>query len=171
MEDSRSNRLPVIIFAFLLLLATVQWAHWSPLLPAVIAVHFRSNGLASGWMPRDTFLYAQAALFATFALVAFGTPKLVGAVPTAAIHLPNKEHWFAPERRAETLRYFAAQCAWLGCAVITLFIAVDDLIFRATLSMPQRLDNRRFLLALGIFLGFLGLWMARLTIYFFKTKE
>jgi uncharacterized membrane protein len=170
MEDTRSNRLPIIIFAFLLLLATVQWAHWSPLLPTRIAVHFQGSGLASGWMPRETFLYLQVALFAFFALVSFGVPKILGMVPTSAINLPNKEYWFAPERRAGTVRYFAAQFGWIGCALVTLFIAIDDLIFRATLSTPQRLDNGRFLLALGIFLGFLALWIARMMIRFGRTE-
>jgi uncharacterized membrane protein len=170
MEDTRSNRLPIIIFACLLLLATVQWAHWSPLLPTRIAVHFRRSGLVTGWMPRETFLYLQVALFALFALVSFGVPRLLEMVPTSAINLPNKEYWFAPERRAGTVRYFAGQFAWLGCALVALFIAVDDLVFRATVSTPQRLDNGHFLLALGIFLGFLALWIARMMIRFGRTE-
>jgi hypothetical protein len=121
-------------------------------------------------MPRETFLYLQVALFALFALVSFGVPRLLGMVPTSAINLPNKAYWFAPERRAETVRYFAAQFAWIGCALVTLFIAVDDLIFRATLSAPQRLDNGRFLIALGLFLGFLALWIGRQIAHFSKTN-
>jgi uncharacterized membrane protein len=169
MEDVRSNRLPIIIFAFLLLLATVQWAHWSPILPSQIAVHFQGSGLVNGWVPRETFLYLQVALFAFFALVSFGVPRLLGKVPTSAINLPNKEYWFAQERRAGTARYFAAQFAWLGCALVTLFIAVDDLVFRATMSTPQRLDNGHFLLALGIFLGFMALWIALQIVHFGKA--
>jgi hypothetical protein len=170
MDDTRSNRFPLMIFALLLVLAAAQWAQRSPQLPALIAVHFQGRGLASGWMPREMFLYLQVALFAFIALMSFGVPKLVGAVPMSLINLPNKEYWFAPERRASTVRYFAGQFAWLGCAMVTLFIAVDDLIFRATLSTPQVLDNRHFLLVLAIFLGFMALWIARQIVYFWKTN-
>ena len=83
------------------------------------------------------------------ALLGFGVPALIGVLPVSLVNVPNKEYWFAPERRESTLAYFRMSFAWFGCALLAFLIFVNELVFRANLETPRQLNTTAFVTGLS----------------------
>src|SRR5262249_47899555 len=105
-------------------------------------------------------------LLAVCALLAFGIPALIAAMPPSLINVPNKDHWLAPEHREETNEYFRSAMAWFGCALMTFLLVVNQLVFNANQSNPHHLNGPQFTVALFVFLGFVAIWTVRLVFHF-----
>ena len=170
MENAPSSRLPSSIFFFLLLVGLVQANYQAARLPRMIATHFGKDGAANGWQTKGVSFYTEAVLVLLAASIAFGLPRLLEMLPLSLINLPNKEYWFAPERRANTLAYFRAYLAWFGCALLAFLLVVYELVFRANLVFPHQLSTTAFVAALFTFLAFVLLWVIRLIVHFSKKR-
>jgi uncharacterized membrane protein len=170
MEDTPSTRLPHSIFFFLLLAGLLQANYQAAHLPRMIATHFGKDGMANGWQTKGASFYTEAVLVLVAASITFGLPRLLEMLPVPLWNLPNKEYWFAPERRANTVAYFRAQFAWFGCALLAFLLVVYELVFRANLVFPHQLNTTAFLAALFTFLAFVLLWTIRLIMHFSKAK-
>ena len=104
-------------------------------------------------------------------LLAFGIPRLIGALPISLVNVPNKEYWLAPERREETMAFFKAQFAWFGCGFLGFLLVVNQLVFDANRTSPRRLNSTAFVTAMILFLAFVGIWTVRLIVRFSKARE
>jgi uncharacterized membrane protein len=166
-----SNRLPNSIFFFLALVGAVQAYSYASRMPAAVASHFGSSGAPNGWQSQTGFFTLEVIVVVMAAVFAFGVPRIIAAVPMSLINVPNKETWFAPERRESTLAFFRVQFAWFGCAFLAFLLCVNELVFRANLSSPGQLNSTAFTLALAAFLLFVAVWTVRVIGHFAKTPN
>jgi uncharacterized membrane protein len=169
--DTPSSRLPASIFALLVIYGAFQVAYYVSRLPDVIASHFGGSGLPNGYQTLYAIYVTDLIVVVVAAVVGFGVPLIIAAVPMSLINLPNKQSWFAPERRATTLAYLRVQFAWFGCALLGFLLCVNELVFRANLSTPRRLNSTAFSAALMAFLAFVLVWTVRMVTRFSKAPN
>jgi uncharacterized membrane protein len=146
----------------LLVLVAVAGFVWSTSgdLPPVVASHFGPGGAANGFMARRTYTaFMLAVVVAVPALVGF-SGQLVRLLPIQWINLPNKDHWLAPQRRAETLRSLRSLSVPLALALAVFLGFVHWLVVQANAVQPARLPERPLWIALAILGVTMGLWLA-----------
>lgn len=102
-------------------------------LPSRIATHFDAGGTANGWMSPSGLVAFHVALLALMLIVFLGLPRLVRRLPVAAINVPNRDHWLAPERREATLQRIEDWMAALGLLVVGGIALLEELVVRASL--------------------------------------
>jgi hypothetical protein len=171
MIDTPSTRLPSSIFFFLVLVGVVQANFYAAQMPPTLASHFRSGGMANGWQSKFAFFCTEVAVVVLASVISFGLPRIMGAVPVSLINVPNKEFWFGPAQRQQTLAFFKVQFAWFGCGLLAFLLFVNELVFRANLSPPHRLNTTAFVTAMAVFLTFVVIWIARLILRFSRTTK
>ena len=168
MNDSR---FPTILYCVLLVLGVLQWAHVYPQLPAVMASHFSGYGAPNGWQPKPAFFAVMALVIAVTAIPTFLVPRRLPSLPPERINLPNKSFWLAPERREETFRFFRAQMAWFGCALLFLLLYATSQAINANLPSIGRFDWQGMWYALGGFAIFCIVWLIHLLRHFQNVPE
>jgi len=166
-----NSRLPRSIFVTLGLLGGVQYAYYAPRLPEIIGSHFGGNGTVNSWQTKTAFFTTELLVVVLAAVIGFGIPRIIGAMPVSLINLPNKGFWLAPERREETLSYLQMHMAWFGCALLAFLLLVMELVYRANLERPPRLNSAAFIPALVAFLLFTAISTILLIARFAKTDS
>lgn len=148
----------MIVF-FLIAVFVSQCAFYYPNLPAEMASHFGANGEADGWMSKE-FYFAFMAFVLGLIVVQFTfLPNLIERMPLSLINMPNREFWFAEERRAETIEIIRHFFEWFSAALLGLFIGINQLVIRANLN-GENLSSNSWLI-LGVFLIFVVLWLIK----------
>jgi hypothetical protein len=169
METTSGTRLPSSIFFFLVAVGTVQTYSYATRMPQPMASHFRSGGLPNGWQSQLGFFATELGVVLLATVIAFGLPRILAAVPVSLINVQNKEYWFGPAQLESTLFFFKVQFAWFGCALLAFLLFVNELVFRANLTSPHRLNTTVFTAAMAVFLTFVVIWTIRLILHFSKT--
>ena len=141
--------------------AGAQMAYFYPRLPLRLATHFGPTGYPDGWMPKSGFVPFFAALLLSNALLFLFIALLLPRLDNEVINLPHKEHWLAPERRAETLRAISDQISWFGAGTSALLVSVMQMVFNANLT-PTPLLGKEMWLLLGSYFVFVVLWLTSL---------
>jgi uncharacterized membrane protein len=165
-----NSRLPSAVFVVLAFVGFLQARRFAATMPPVLATHFGGSGAPNGWQTQSQFFVLEVVLLGLCLLLAFGIPRLIGALPISLVNVPNKEYWLAPERREDTIAFFKAQFAWFGCAFLAFLLVVNQLVFKANQTLPRHLDNTEFVIALFAFLAYVGIWTVRLVLRFSKTN-
>lgn len=147
-----NTRLPSSLFFALAALGVVQYGYYAQRLPEILGSHFGRNGAVNGWQSKAVFFSTELAVVILAAVVGFGIPRIIGAMPVSLINLPNKEFWLGPERREESLFYIRSWSAWFGCALLAFLLFVMELAFvptcrRRRVSITLRLYRRFWLLS------------------------
>jgi hypothetical protein len=171
METTSGTRLPSSIFFFLVILGALQASSYAARMPQYVASHFRSGGLPNGWQSQVGFFATELGVVVLATVIAFGLPRILAAVPLSLINVPSKEYWFGPAQRENTLAFFRAQFAWFGCALLAFLLFVNELVFRANLTSPHRLNTTAFVTAMAVFLTFVVVWIVHLILHFSKTSQ
>lgn len=128
-------------------------------LPPVVASHFGPGGAANGFMAKRTYLaFMLAVVVAVPALVGF-SGQLVRLLPIRWINLPNKHHWLAPQRRAETLESLRSLSVPLALALVIFLCFVHWLVVQANAMQPARLSERAVWVALAVLGVAVTLWL------------
>jgi uncharacterized membrane protein len=166
-----NRRLPSSVFIVLALVGALQYAYYAPRLPEVLASHFAGNGAVNGWQSKAAFFSIELAVVVLAAVVGFGVPRMIAAMPISLINLPNKEFWMSAERRDGTVSYIGMWSAWFGCALLAFLLFVMELAFRANLRSPPQFDNTAFIPALVAFVIFDTIAILRLLLHFSKAQE
>jgi uncharacterized membrane protein len=166
-----NTRLPSSLFFLLALVGAWRYAYYAPRLPEVLASHFAGNGAVNGWQSKSAFFGVELVIVVLAAVVGFGIPRIIAALPVSLINLPNKEFWLSAERRDETMAYMRAWSAWFGCALLAFLLFVMELAFRANLHTPPHFDNAAFLPVLLAFIGFDTIFLLRMILHFSKIQE
>ncbi|MFN3639210.1 MAG: DUF1648 domain-containing protein [Chloroherpetonaceae bacterium] len=99
-------------------------AYFYPILPESVPMHFGSNGKATSFSSKESMILSHLAVIAVL-LVIFG---IVGALLRSGkavyFNLPNREYWFAPERKAQSSNEVLALLLWILCSVLVLMLLV-----------------------------------------------
>lgn len=169
MESTSNTRLPTSIFVFLVVVGALRAHFYASQIPDVLASHFAQGGRANGWQSKPAFFVTELIVVIISTVIAFGVPRLLEALPISLVNIQNKDYWFAPERRENTIAFFGASFAWFGCAVLAFLLFVNELVFRANLAFPHQLDTKTFVTALFCFLAFVVIWVIRLILHFSRV--
>ena len=147
------------ILAFLVISFIGQIIYYYPNLPEQMASHFNAFGEPDSWMSKSNFMIFEGVIL--FLIIAEFTllPKLIEKTPTSLINLPNKDYWLADERRAETFSIFQHYFEWFSVGLLGLFIAINELVFRANLA-KQNLSNSDWIVLIA-FLLFVAIWLVK----------
>jgi uncharacterized membrane protein len=165
-----STRLPSSIFFSIALIGAVQYRYYAPRLPEILASHFGITGGVNGWQTKTAFFSIELVILLVAAVVSFGVPRLIEAMPVSLINLPHKEFWLGSERREDTLSYIRAWSAWFGCGLLAFLLFVMELAFRANLRTPPHFNNAGFVALLLAFAGVDTALLIRLILHFSKPK-
>jgi hypothetical protein len=129
-------------------------------MPELLASHFGASGTPDGFLSRGVAFGFHLALLVILVVLFVVLPAVVTRLDPRRIHLPHREYWLSPERRAETLAAIRERLECMGCATMAFLLVVMELTFRANLHPPPRLPMEAFWACLGCFLVFWVLWMA-----------
>jgi len=150
------NRL--LLFAALLIVATVFALSSFGELQESVAIHFDTNGAADGWISRESYRLAVfVGLVGLPSLLVWGMAGLP-RLTRGSGQVPNNEYWFAPERRPATESYLLGHACWLGCMTVAIIYGMHIQILRANAMSPPLLATDRFVLMLLVYLCGLGWW-------------
>ncbi len=153
---------PVHVWTAIVLLHAAQTMYYYPRLPAVVAQHFGGAGQPNGWAPREFFFIFSWILLLGLSAIFMFSQRLLRRIPTSMINLPHREHWLAPERKDESLRFLQEAMQWMGVLTVAFIVLVLHLAIRANLNAEHRLDNGMFVTLLAGFLISTVVWMIRL---------
>ena len=147
---------------YLTVFAVVFVIYTTGYLPDTVATHFDGMNRANGWMSRQGYLlFTLGFVIGIPALIGFS----VGALPRRFpqwTNVPNRDYWFAPERREESLRYLNAHGKRLGCLIVMMMLGIHYTILVANHTRPPTLPLSTFT---SILIGFslaLVWWIVRL---------
>lgn len=146
--------------AILCLLIGIFLAHivyYYPNLPEIVASHFNGLGEPNGWMSKQNFVIFECVILLLIIFEFALLPILIKKMPNSLINLPNKDYWLAAERRETTFFTMRKYFEWLSIALLSLFIAVNQLVFQANLTR-QNLSGTAMWLILGAFFAFTIIW-------------
>ncbi len=166
-----NTRLPNSIFYVLVLVAAVQSGYYAPRIPEILGSHFGKSGFVNAWQTKVIFFAVELTIIVLATFISFGVPRLIAAMPASTINLPNKDFWLGPERREDTIAFLGSQMAWFGCALLAFLLIVMELVFRANLQRPPRLNTGAFVPAILGFLAFSTAWTLRLVFHFYRTRN
>jgi len=130
-----------------------------PGLPDRVATHFGAGGVADGWMTREgyrLYLLAFAIGFTCFIVA------MVGVVPRlfpAAVNVPHRAYWLAPERRAAAAAYLLAHACLLGVLIQATIAGAHWLVREANGVSPARLAAGPFVALLAAFFVLFSAWL------------
>jgi serine/threonine-protein kinase len=134
----KTSRIPAIVFALLLIGYVIFLVCTVSLLPQRMATHFDAGGHPNGWMSRSSAVVFQGVIGLILPLVIAAAFCLLRFVPTRGINFPNRDFWFAPERRSETCTYLSRHGLWLASLLVVLQGMVwYQLIEANAKSIPQ----------------------------------
>jgi uncharacterized membrane protein len=130
---NHSRRLPLVFgLGFGLgLLARLAFVHGE--LPERVASHFDLAGRPDDYQSRLQFVLTAGLLDVMLLILFLALPALIARTPVRMVNLPNKEYWFAPERRALTEGRLTVWVSWFSCATLGLLCGLFELIIRANL--------------------------------------
>jgi len=165
------SRLSKLSFAMLSGYAAIRFASYYSQLPDVVAWHFNARGVANGWQTKSAFFAVFVGVSVLAAVIGFGIPRIISAMPPQLINLPNKQYWLAPDRLAETQAFLNNYFAWFGCAVFLVIILTFDYAIQSNLRPENRPDISRMWYILAGFLAFVAIWIVRLLTRFLSTPQ
>jgi hypothetical protein len=94
-----------------------------------------------------------------------GVPLLIGVLPgalarkgAARINIPNRDHWLAPERREDTIRFVRLHVLWFAASVALFLGYVHWLVVQANKLRPPELPTAGITTGLAVFSSFLAAW-------------
>ncbi len=137
----------------------------------MVASHFDGRSVPNGWQPRQAFFGVVVVVSVVVAVIGFAIPKMIAVLSPQLINLPNKNHWLAPERLAETMAFLKANFAWFACALFLFNILVFDYAIQINLHPHHPPDPARFWYLLAGFLLFTIVWTVRMITKFLRPPD
>jgi uncharacterized membrane protein len=158
-----SIRPPLAALAALGVVWWVHMRHFLARLPERVATHFDAAGRPNGWRPRAALGSFDVSFLLFVLAVVIGSALLIRVLPVSLINVPNRDHWFAPERRRQSHTRMLVHMLWFGCLIVGFLIGVNHLVFLANLD-PGRthLSGAGMVALLAAFLAALVFWVVRL---------
>ena len=137
-----------------LALALLHLAWIAGKLPEQVPSHFDTTGQPDGWTTRSGLLTTYSMLQVGIAVLFLGLARLVRRLPQLLVNVPNKDYWFAGERRADSMDWLMGYLAASSGALALFMIGMVQLTADASQRADGGLDNTSFFLMLGGYLAF-----------------
>ncbi len=158
--------------AILCMLATtacMQAIYYYPQLPAIMASHFDHSGSPNGWQSKPAFFTLYGSITIVLLLIFSRLSFWMTKVPIGFINIPQREYWFAAERREQTIAKIAGMGSQLNAVILAFIIGTMQLVFMANLQSPIRLASDTTLLLLALFLVYVCFWSLRFFLTFRRS--
>jgi len=158
---------------FLLVLAcAAAFVHFSSAsLPERVGSHFAASGTADGFAPREGYRAFMLAFAAGFPLLVVALMTVAFTRSGAALNLPNRDFWLAPERRRTTVNYLVRRATGFGMMMSVFLCYVHWLVVGANRVQPPHLSSGRMIGGLVVFVLLTFLWLNRLWLYFRRAHR
>jgi len=144
-----------------MLIAIVFACATAPYLPERVATHFNIHGEADGFSTVRGYVVMFCVLVLLLNTIFIGVIFLVRKLPVSMINIPNREYWFAAERRETTIGRISEYMSLFTCGVNLLLIAVIGLTFYANRNAAPVPPVLLFS-AMGLFFLFVIAWIIHL---------
>lgn len=161
-------RAAIVVWISVCALSVIQALYDYPQLPARIASHFGPNGQPDGWSGKEEFLIVYFVVVGVVIVLFAGLPALMSILPASLINLPNKDYWFAPERRQDTLETLRYYPLWFASATMLLVIDIMRQAFLVNIGPNKSLDHPK--LSIALFFGFVIAWAIGFFLKFRKPE-
>ncbi len=153
---------PIIALVVLSLAAVGQNFWYWTLLPDRVATHFDINGQPDSWMHRTNATLLMLGVQLCLLSLLVGVGRLTRVMPASLINIPNREYWFASERRKLSLAFVQHFLVVVAITTSLFMMAVNHLTFVAN-TRGESLNLQAFamvfvLYLIGIMLLISALW-------------
>jgi hypothetical protein len=135
-------------------------------LPDVAATRFDLGGAPNAFITRQGYRWLMGILVGVVPLFVAFLPALIGARWPQLLNIPNRDHWLAPERRAQTLASVESRTMLLAAAMIAFMCFTHWLVLEANAADPMKLAGTPLVLGVGAFLAFVTGWIVALHMRF-----
>ncbi|MEO6590257.1 MAG: DUF1648 domain-containing protein [Pyrinomonadaceae bacterium] len=152
-------RLSRIVLFFLIGVFAAHCIFYYPNLPPEMASHFDAAGRPNAYISKEKFFAFESLILLLIILEFTFLPWIIGKMPNRLINMPNKDYWFAAERRAGTLVTIQHFFEWFSASLLALFIGINQLVFRSNLN-GETLSANSWLI-IGAFLLFVIVWLIK----------
>ncbi|HSY18418.1 MAG TPA: ATP-dependent metallopeptidase FtsH/Yme1/Tma family protein [Candidatus Acidoferrales bacterium] len=161
---------PLLAFglAYLGWLLFLGWSY--PQFPERVGSHFDLNGKVNGWMSRESYFLLMGLLPFIFAGLFWLMARLAEQNPSL-VKVPNRDFWFAPERRRETSNRVLGHLLWLAVLLLLLFAGIHWLTLRANLAAHGTLSPGGMLVLVMAFFTLLTVWLMNFINQFSDTNR
>jgi len=161
------DKIPIVVWVIVCAASIIQALYYYPQLPAQIASHFGPSGHADGWSSKQDFITVYLGfLILTIAIFTVLT-YVMSVLPVSWINLPNKQYWFSPERRKETVRFLSRYPLWFASATMLLLIDVLHQTFLVNMGKAKALPHP--ILSLVVYIGFTVVWVIGIFLRFRRS--
>lgn len=134
--------------------AAIHFSAYYQTMPAVMASHFDTRGVANGWQSKNAFFAVLATVTALAAVLVLVVPRIVTILPAQYVNLPNKEYWLAPERVRDSREFMMQWFGWFGCALYAVLCFAFDYAVKSNLPGAQPSSPTGLFGVLGAFAVF-----------------
>ncbi|HOX27279.1 MAG TPA: DUF1648 domain-containing protein [Candidatus Krumholzibacteria bacterium] len=146
--------------SLLLCFLHLNWAAGE--LPDRVATHFGAGGRADGWADRSSFLLMYGLLVVGMSAILGGIGWFAGRLPVSWLNLPNRDHWFEPQRRAATEARLRDQMLVMAGATNLFFLGLMHVTVQAN-RQPEPQLGGGFWVLFAAYLAFVAGWSVRFT--------
>ena len=105
-DTSTNNQTLLFVLVVILIAAVAQSVYYYPKLPPQIPSHFSANvDVDDDQIAKSTlFIIMLSTIFGTAVFLTLGTLLALQKAPQL-VNLPNKEYWFTPEHKQDTIAF------------------------------------------------------------------
>ncbi|OHB44366.1 MAG: hypothetical protein A2178_01915 [Planctomycetes bacterium GWC2_49_10] len=161
MRASINNK--YIVLLLLVVVFLTQMLFYYPRLPDRMATHFGASGVADAWQSKTFFVLFESIMLIFVMVSVVLVPAIcLKYLPDELVRLPNKEYWFAAERRDATRKKIHGMMLPFAIVVLIFFICGSQLVINANLDGSGKIDNCSMYMLLVALLIFVVLWIYRL---------
>ncbi len=163
MENHIGKKLLILLFV----LALIHMASYYPRLPDRLASHFDAGGHPNGYSSKNGLFAMYIGMVILMGFLLPGIGFFLKKIPANLISLPNREFWFAPERRDETCRILQVYFDWMGCGTLILLMLAMHQTFRYNLGDREGFMDSFWWVFAG-YMAFILIWSGHLWVRFMK---
>jgi len=161
----------VPLYLIFYILTGMDLLHYYGDLPDSIATHFNADGEATSWMTRDQFAKFHCGFVVFMSLIFPACGWLLTLVPHKYVNVPNKEYWMAPERAKQTITGMRWDFAWMGIAVGSGIIYVDNMVMDAALRNEHGINSADVMPVVYGMAGVAGFFLLRMMLKFRLPRD
>jgi uncharacterized membrane protein len=161
----KALRTPALILGLLYLCLFGCLAFSPGHLPSRVATHFDGSGQPDGWTSRKAHLRFMTLFGLAFPLF---VPAMIYAsrfLPDRLYNLPNRDYWFAPARRTQTMAYLFRHSLWFASMALCFVMGIHFLIIQANSLAQAQLSTPLVLALAGCFLAGTAVWAVSMIRY------
>jgi hypothetical protein len=127
-------------------------------LPDLVAIHFNISGEPDGWASKWINALLFCGMFLFLNVLYGGLPVLLKKIPVSLINIPNREYWFAPERKDASLVIVSTFLSELAFFTNFFIAGIELILFYANRTGKPAPSIVLFTL-IGAMFAFIILWI------------